>query len=64
MLRIKAYTAMAFHFYMEAKFGSLEKGVKTIDINLDEIFQNNSRVRPFLLQKECRNFGRVENRTR
>jgi hypothetical protein len=31
---------------MEAKFGPLEKGIKTIDIAQDEIFQN-SQVHPF-----------------
>lgn len=55
---------MAFNFYMDAKFGPLEKGAKTIDINRDEIFQNNSRIRPFLPQKKRRNFGIVEIRTR
>jgi len=49
-------------FYMEAKFGLLEKRVKTIDINRDIICQKNSRTRPFLTQKEQRNFGRVESR--
>jgi hypothetical protein len=42
---------VAFHFYVEAKFGPLEKGVKTIDTNRDEIFQNSSRIRPFLPQR-------------
>ena len=51
------------HFYMEAKFGRLEKRTKTDDINRDEIFQNNNRVHPFWPQKECRNFGRVGSRT-
>jgi hypothetical protein len=37
---------------MEAKFGPLEKGIKTIDITQDKIFQKNSRVHPFLPQKE------------
>jgi len=26
--------------YMEAKFGPIEKGIKTTDINRDEVFQN------------------------
>jgi len=34
-------------FYMEAKFGPLEKRIKTIDISRDEIFQKNSWVHPF-----------------
>jgi hypothetical protein len=32
---------------VEAKFGPLEKGIKTIDITRDEIFQKNSQVHPF-----------------
>jgi hypothetical protein len=34
-------------FYMEAKFGPLEKGIKTIDITGDEIFRTNSQIHPF-----------------
>ena len=48
---------------MQAKFGPLEKkkkGYKTIDMNPDAIFQNNSRVNPFWRQEEWRNFGRDE----
>jgi len=45
------YTAIALHFYMEAKFGPLEKRVKMIDINRDEIFHNNSRIHPFFYNK-------------
>jgi len=33
-----------------------------IGINRDEIFQKNSRVILFWLQKQWRNFGRVESR--
>jgi len=49
-------------FYMEEKFWSLEKRVKTIAIIRDEIFQKNCRVQFFLLQNDRRNFWRVENR--
>jgi hypothetical protein len=31
-------------FYMEAKFGPLEKRIKKIDITQDAIFQKNSQV--------------------
>jgi len=51
ILGIKVYTAIALHFYMEAKFGPLEKGVKSNDINRDEIFQNNSQTHPFFYNK-------------
>ena len=37
-------------FYMEAKFGPLEKGLKTIGIKWGEIFQN-SQVHPFWPQR-------------
>jgi hypothetical protein len=45
-------------FYMEAKFGPLEKGIKTTGISLDDIFQKNGGVHPLWLQTEGRNFGR------
>ena len=31
-------------FYVEAKFGPLEKEIKETDINRDEIFQKDSRI--------------------
>jgi len=43
-------------FYMEAKFRLLEKNIRKIGVNRDEIFQKNSRVHPFWPQKEWRNF--------
>ena len=36
-------------FYMENKFGFLEKRMKTIDIKRDEISQKNSRLHAFFL---------------
>ena len=47
---------------MEAKFGPVEKGIKVIGLNRDEIFQKNSRVHAFWQQKERRKCGRFENR--
>lgn len=47
---------------MEAKFGPLEKGIKTIDITWDEIFQKNSWVHPFLTTEIMRKFLGIENR--
>ena len=38
--------SLSTFFYMEAKFGPLEKRLKAIDINRNEIFQNN-QVQPF-----------------
>jgi hypothetical protein len=46
--RINVYKALAVPFVdMEAKFGPLEKGIKTIDLNRDESFRMNSRLYPF-----------------
>jgi len=42
---------------MEAKFGTLEKGIKVIGLNRDEIFQKNSRVHDFWEQKKEENVG-------
>jgi len=46
------YGRKGLFFYIEAKFGPIErKRTKTIDINRDEIFQNNSPVHPLLTTK-------------
>jgi hypothetical protein len=53
--RIKVYKALAVPILL---YGSeiltlrKETKIKTTDINRDENFQKNSRVHPFLLQKE------------
>ena len=49
-------------FFMEAKFGPIEKRIKTIDVGWDGIFQN-SQVHLFWPQKEWINSGRAESRT-
>jgi len=45
--RIKVYNTLAPppFFYMEEKFGPLEKRIKTIDINRDQNFQKFSGIR-------------------
>jgi len=48
--------------YKEAKFGPLEKWIKTIDNIRDESFQKNSQARPFLPQKEMKKYRRIESR--
>jgi len=50
-------------FYMEAKFGLLEKKIKMLDIKRGDIFQKNSEVHPLWIKTEKINFGRVESRT-
>jgi hypothetical protein len=50
-------------FYMETKSGPLEKEIKNDCISLDDILQNKGGVHSFWLQKEGRNFGRVESLT-
>jgi hypothetical protein len=49
--------------YMEAKFGPLEKWIKTIDSNRGESFQKNSQVHPFWPQKEWRNLEELRVET-
>jgi hypothetical protein len=46
---------------MEAKFCPLEKMMKKIGINRDEIFRKNRSVYPYRPSKKWGNFGRVEN---
>jgi len=54
MLRIKAYTAVAFHFYMEAKFGPLEKGVKRLTSTETKFFRITSGYSLFYHQRNVR----------
>jgi hypothetical protein len=45
--------------YTEAKFGHLEKIIKTIDIIRDEIIRKNSRVHAFGQQKEMKSIWAI-----
>jgi hypothetical protein len=54
---------LSLFFYIESKFGPIKKGIKTIAIDWDEIFQKDSHINTFWPQKEWRNSGRVESRT-
>ena len=41
---IRVYNALVLpFFYMESKFGALEKKIKTIEINQDEAFRRTAR---------------------
>jgi len=48
---------------LEAKFGPLERGIKAIDINRDEISKKNSGAQAFWQQKERRKFGNSNQST-